>query len=287
MIIDCHTHIFPADMRGDRESLCAQDKGFSAIYKNARARMAGAEELIASMDEAGVDASVICGFSWSDVPLCARHNDYLLESAERYPRRLIPFISLPVTQTDWSMETLTRAVKVGAKGVGEIAFYHRKMTSRDLVTLKPLLTLMEEKRVPLLLHTNETVGHDYPGKGKTPPERFYELICLFPRLTVLLAHWGGGLLFYELMPEVAKTMANVYYDTAASPFLFSKNIHAVACRVVGADRILFGSDFPLLSPQRYFRELRESGLSEDDQKKILGLNLARLLALERERPRET
>ena len=238
--------------------------------------------MIASMDEAGVDASVICGFSWSDAPLCARHNDYLLESAERYPHRLIPFISLPVTQVDWSMETLTQALEVGAKGVGEIAFYHRKMTSRDLVTLKPLLTLMEEKRIPLLLHTNETVGHDYPGKGKTPLERFYELICSFPRLTVLLAHWGGGLLFYELMPEVAKRMTNVYFDTAASPFLYSRDIYAVACRVVDPERILFGSDFPLLSPQRYFQDLRESGLPEDDQKKILGLNLARLLVMNRE-----
>jgi hypothetical protein len=58
---------------------------------------------------------------------------------------LIPFISLPVTRVDWSIEALTEALKAGAKGVGEVAFYRRKMTSRDLVSLKPLLTLMEEK----------------------------------------------------------------------------------------------------------------------------------------------
>jgi predicted TIM-barrel fold metal-dependent hydrolase len=248
--------------------------------------MAGAEELIASMDEAGVKASVICGFSWSEPRLCLRHNHYLLESATRFPDRLIPFISLPVTQVDWSMEALTEALRAGAKGVGEIAFYHREMMSRDLVTLKPLLTLMEEEGIPLLLHTNERVGHAYPGKGTTPLERFYELICSFPRLTVLLAHWGGGLLFYELMPEVAKRMSNVYYDTAASPFLFSNKIYAIACRVVGSDRVLFGTDFPLLRPQQYFQELSESGLPEDDQKKILGLNLARLLSMGGEVPHE-
>jgi predicted TIM-barrel fold metal-dependent hydrolase len=161
------------------------------------------------------------------------------------------------------------------------------MTSRDLVTLKPLLTLMEEQGIPLMLHTNERVGHDYPGKGKTPLERFYELVYSFPRLKVLLAHWGGGLLFYELMPEVSKRMVNVYYDTAASPFLFSNKIYAIACRVVGSDRILFGTDFPLLSPRRYFQELKESGLPEEDQEKILGLNLARLLASGRGALRET
>jgi predicted TIM-barrel fold metal-dependent hydrolase len=274
-------------MRTDRQSLCARDEGFSAIYGNVKAPMAGAEELIASMDEAGVRASVICGFSWSEPDLCARHNTYLLESASRFPGRLIPFISLPVTQADWAMEALTQALGAGAKGVGEIAFYRREMMPQDLVTLKPLLTLMEERSVPLLLHANERVGHDYPGKGTTPVERFYDLICLFPGLTVLLAHWGGGLLFYELMPEVSKKTANVYYDTAASPFLFSKKIYAIACRVVGADRILFGTDYPLLSPHRYFEELRESGLPEEDQKKILGLNLARLLVLEEGRRHET
>ena len=264
-----------------------RDEGFSAIYGNVKASMAGAEELLASMDEAEVKASVICGFAWSEPLLCARHNAYLLESAARFPDRLIPFISLPVTQVDRSIEALTGALKAGAKGVGEIAFYHRKMTSRNLTALKPLLTLMEEQGIPLMLHANERVGHDYPGKGRTPLERFYELICSFPRLTVLLAHWGGGLLFYELMPEVSKRMANVYYDTAASPFLFSNKIYTIACRVVGSDRILFGTDFPLLSPQRYFQELRESGLSEEDQKKILGLNLARLLAVGSGDRRET
>ena len=111
----------------------------------------------------------------------------------------------------------------------------------------------------------------------TPLERFYELILSFPNLSVLLAHWGGGLLFYELMPEVAKTMANVYYDTAASPFIYSKKIYAIASEIVGAEKILFGTDFPLIRPQRYFQELEASGLSEEDQKKILGLNFSKIL----------
>jgi len=66
VIIDCHTHIFPAEMRTDRQSLCMRDEGFSAIYGNVKASMAGAEELLASMDEAEVKASVICGFAWSE-----------------------------------------------------------------------------------------------------------------------------------------------------------------------------------------------------------------------------
>jgi predicted TIM-barrel fold metal-dependent hydrolase len=79
------------------------------------------------------------------------------------------------------------------------------------------------------------------------------------------------------MPEVAKRLSNVYYDTAASPFLYSKRIYSIGSEIIGADRILFGSDFPLIPPRRYFREIEESGLSREDQNKILGLNLLRLL----------
>jgi predicted TIM-barrel fold metal-dependent hydrolase len=155
------------------------------------------------------------------------------------------------------------------------------MTSEDIDSMKPVLTQMEKKGIPLLLHVNETIGHPYPGKGMTPLERFYELIVSFPELPVVLAHWGGGLPFYELMPEVVKAMANVYYDTAASPFLYSKKIYSAVSKIVGVGKILFGTDFPLISPQRYFRELEESGLSKEDQRKILGVNVSRLFGLER------
>jgi len=239
--------------------------------------MAGVEDLIASMDESGIDHSVICGFPWNQPDLCSFHNQYLMESALRYPNRLIVFVSLLFSNPDWSGKELVRVMKGGARGVGEIAFYHDEMTSQDIHFMKPILTQMEKQGIPLLLHTNETLGHSYPGKGRTPLERFYELILSFPNLPIILGHWGGGLPFYELMPEVRKGMANVYYDTAASPFLYSKKIYAIASEIVGVEKIFFGTDYPLISPRRYFKELEGSGLSGQDQEKILGLNFSRLI----------
>jgi predicted TIM-barrel fold metal-dependent hydrolase len=279
MIIDCHTHIFPDEVRRDREAFCKRDEGFSFIYNNSKAKMVGVEDLIASMQESGIDRSVICGFPWNQPDLCSLHNQYLIKSASRYPNRLIVFVSLLFSNPDWSAEELERAIKAGAKGVGEIAFYRDEMTSQDIHTMKPTLTQMEKQGIPLLLHTNETIGHSYPGKGRTPLERFYELILSFQNLPIILAHWGGGLPFYELMSEVAKGMANVYYDTAASPFIYSKKIYAIAREIVGIEKIFFGTDFPLISPRRYFKELEESGLSGQDQGKILGLNFSRRFGL--------
>ena len=277
MIIDCHTHIFPDEVRKDREAFCKKDDGFASIYDHSKAKMAGAEDLIASMDESGIDRSVICGFPWSRPDLCSFQNQYLMESASRYPNRLIVFVSLLFSNPDWSEKELDRAVKGGAQGVGEIAFYRDEMTSQDIRSMKPTLTQMERHGIPLLFHTNETIGHSYPGKGRTPLERFYEMILSFPGLPIILAHWGGGFPFYELMPEVAKVMANVYYDTAASPFLYSKKIYTIAREIVGVEKIFFGTDFPLISPRRYYQELEGSGLSKQDREKILGLNFSRLI----------
>ncbi|HUL29496.1 MAG TPA: amidohydrolase family protein, partial [Thermodesulfobacteriota bacterium] len=244
MIIDCHTHVFPDEVRNDRAAFCGKDEGFASIYEQPKAKIIGAEDLIASMDESGVDRSVICGFPWSQPDLCSSQNDYLMESASRHPDRLVAFVSLLFSDPDWSAKELDRSVKGGARGVGEVAFYGEAMTSEDIQSMGPILTRMERQGIPLLLHTNETIGHSYPGKGKTPLERFYEMILSFPELPVILAHWGGGLPFYELMPEVAKGMTHVYYDTAASPFLYSKKIYAIAKEIVGVEKILFGTDFP-------------------------------------------
>ena len=242
--------------------------------------MVGAEDLIASMDESGIDRSVICGFPWNQPDLCSLHNRYLMESVSQYPNRLIVFVSLLFSNPDWSGKELDRAVKGGARGVGDIAFYRDEMTPRDIHSMKPILIHMEKQGIPLLLHTNETIGHSYPGKGRTPLDRFYELILSHPNLPIILGHWGGGLPFYELMPEVAKVMVNVYYDTAASPFIYSKKIYAIASQILGAEKILFGTDFPLISPQRYFKELEESGLTRQDREKILGLNFSRQFGLD-------
>jgi len=277
MIIDCHTHVFPDEVRNDRAAFCGKDEGFASIYEQPKAKIIGAEDLIASMDESGVDRSVICGFPWSQPDLCSSQNDYLMESASRHPDRLVAFVSLLFSDPDWSAKELDRSVKGGARGVGEVAFYGEAMTPEDIQLMSPILTRMERQGIPLLLHTNETIGHSYPGKGKTPLERFYEMILSFPELPVILAHWGGGLPFYELMPEVAKGMTHVYYDTAASPFLYSKKIYAIAKEIVGVEKILFGTDFPLISPRRYYRELEESGLSKQDREKILGLNFEKLM----------
>ena len=140
------------------------------------------------------------------------------------------------------------------------------------------MKMCADRDLPVLIHTNEPVGHAYHGKTPITLAQIYRLIKRFPETKIVLAHWGGGLFFYSLMKkDVKETLKNVFFDTAASPFLYDPDIYQIAVRLIGVDKILFGSDYPLLKPTRYFQEIGDSGLSKEDQAGILGENAAMLV----------
>ena len=108
----------------------------------------------------------------------------------------------------------------------------------------------------------------------------------YPEATFILAHWGGGIPFFEHNPRVKKRLRNVYYDTAASPLLYNKEIFRHVTDIIGADRILFGTDYPImLYPQdsseadfsRMIADIRAAGLTDIEFDAIMGDNLRRLL----------
>ena len=79
--------------------------------------------------------------------------------------------------------------------------------------------------------------------------------------------------------EVAESLKNVYFDTAASPYLYDTRIYTFAVQLAGSEKILFGSDYPLLPPSRYMDEFMQAGLSEAEIEQICGGNAVRLLGL--------
>jgi predicted TIM-barrel fold metal-dependent hydrolase len=108
------------------------------------------------------------------------------------------------------------------------------------------------------------------------------MITSFPDLPIVCAHWGGGLPFYALMPEVKKALKNVYFDTAASPFLYSPQVYRQVTQMVGNDRVLFGSDWPLLKPGRLLKEIDSLDLPKETRDLILAGNAQKLLGLKTE-----
>jgi predicted TIM-barrel fold metal-dependent hydrolase len=126
--------------------------------------------------------------------------------------------------------------------------------------------------VPFLLHSSEPVGHHYPGKGTATPEKLLAFFAAYPELRVVAAHWGGGLPFYELMPEVEALCRNVVYDTAASTYLYRWDVFPAVEQVIGAGKILFGTDYPLLKQKPFLRKAIGSGLSSTSLQAVLADN---------------
>jgi predicted TIM-barrel fold metal-dependent hydrolase len=277
VIIDVHTHIFPPDVIERRELFAKRDSSFDFIYGNPKSRMVTYQALVEQMDEAGVDMSVVCGFPWRSIDLCRQHNTYMMEAVAAFPDRLIGLATVnPVAGKACDTE-LERSFAGGLKGVGEISADAQGFRLDDAGTTGRIAGAVEEAGLFLLLHANEEVGHFYPGKTPTTPAAVYRFLEKFGEVTTILAHWGGGLCFYELMPEVAKVTSNVYYDTAASPFLYRPDVYRVAVEIVGAGRILFGTDYPLLKMRRHLDELDQAGLPAEVKDGILGKNALALL----------
>lgn len=288
MIVDFHTHIFPKEVRNNLDKYRKKDPLFRLIFgsqwsntlgESKKVKMVGVEELIAAMDRSGVDKSVVCGFAWSDQGLCKDGNDYILESIKRYPDRLIGFASVQLKDIGKTVKEIERCVGLGAKGVGEIVTEAHGVNIDDEKILSPIVEASKSLNIPIMVHSNETVGHYYVGKAKTGLKQYYDFILSCPDIDIVLAHWGGGLLFYELMPEVAEASERVYYDTAASIFLYTPKVYPVAVQIIGADKILFGTDYPLVDQRRHLRQMENSGLSKEDISKICGENAERLLRL--------
>jgi hypothetical protein len=105
------------------------------------------------------------------------------------------------------------------------------------------------------------------------------LVNAFPNNTFIFSHFGGGLPFYALMPEVKSALKNVYFDSAAFPFLYRPEVFDVAARAVGAEKLLFASDFPLVSQKRALDEFGQSGLDAEQSSLVRGENASKLLGL--------
>ena len=280
MIVDVHTHIFPPSFVERHSELCRRDPTFAELYANPRAKLASDADLLASMERAGIERSVILGFAWQAPALCREHNDYLLGAAAANGGRLLPFCTLPLADPDAAFQEAERCRCAGALGFGELR-PESQGTSLDSNELAELLTSVAERhRRPLLIHASEPVGHLYPGKSGQSLGSLYRFMAGHPRAPIIAAHWGGGLPLYALMPEVRQTLLPHYVDTAATSLLYDNEIFGVVAGLLGADRILFGSDFPLLSQQRQAENVRSAPLTDEQQAAVLGLNACRLLNLE-------
>jgi predicted TIM-barrel fold metal-dependent hydrolase len=285
MIIDFHTHIVSPHIKQNRAEYLS-DPVFNELYASPKARLATAEDLVASMDKDGVDLSVALNIGWSSPDRCAETNDYLMEAVNHHPGRLVAYGMVCLTQgIDAAVREVERCARGGLRGIGEMRLSRHLLEHDETRTLEYFATALTANSMTLLVHSSEPVGHDYPGKGDTGPDLLYGLAKRFPGVSMVFAHWGGGLPLYGLMPEVKQALAGVSFDTAASPYLYNPQIYREVVQILGVQSIVFGTDYPLLRASRGLKEIRSLALPAEVEESILSANALRVLG--RTPPAET
>jgi predicted TIM-barrel fold metal-dependent hydrolase len=183
-----------------------------------------------------------------------------------------------------ALDALERALDSGLCGIGELLPQAQGFTLKNR-WWRRMVEMAISRRVPINLHATD------PGKGdaagpRTPLDAYVRLAREYPEATIILAHWGGGLAFRGA-PDGKPMPPNLHFDTAASPLLYDTRVFRSAIDMVGADKIIYGSDYPLmLHPRlsrepgftRFLSEIGEAGLSPVERADILGLNIRRILA---------
>jgi len=279
-------------------------------------------ELIARMDEAGVDKVALLAFdidkndivknqdlfyrpvryirnlgggtfgsiliemmSWFDRVF--RSEEDIYKYVKRYPDRIIGFGSInPKRPEEEIREKLRKIREFGFKGIKLIPTFQFFNPASEF--LNPLYETAQKEKLVILTHTGCDPGlWEYPDFCEdAKPVHLAKVAEEYPRLNIIGAHLGSysaekpGIWFEEMM-QVAEQYDNIYTDTSAvDPILVKRAVERV-----GADKILYGSDYPVVltycdrrrGMREHLNNLLKLDLSIEDKEKILGKNAKRIL----------
>ena len=292
MKIDAHVHYTPPSLRARLDTLADSEPYWHLLLNPPNGRSiqgwVTAETMLRDMDEAGLERVVLVGEYFRQHNNCVQRNNQAIEIVRRWPDRVLALAVIQPHAGQAALDELDRCLDNGLVGMGELNPYAQGFGLGDPAFLR-LAERCIERDVPMNLHVSEEIGGYYLGKSTTPLRHYYELAGRLPDLKLILAHWGGGLFFYEMMPRVRRQLRNVWYDTAATPLLYPVDtIFATALTCLDHRKLLHGSDYPLLiyprtmaeaSFQPFLAAMAELPLADEVRADIMGRNAARLFGL--------
>lgn len=250
MIIDAHVHI-----------------GMMTLFR-AEGRV---EDLLREADQSGIE-KLFCTDATALLYDFREGNQNLYQLMRRYPDRIIGYCT--ISSARYGQEALDEidrcANDYGMRGLKIYSFSvpgtHDPFISVDDEWMYPLIEKATEYQMVILAHSNaEEIGH---------------LAELFPQAILLMAHMGNTAHArgdWHKAIAVAKRYPNIYLDTSTSSTDF--DCIETAVEVLGAERIIFGSDWPLFSHEFALARITSTSLTQGEKDLILGGNLRRLLAL--------
>jgi uncharacterized protein len=280
--IDVHVHV-EADGHGrfslDDELLAAS----AAYFKAGHDRTPAVEQIAAFYRERQMAAVVFTVDAATATGHPALSSEEIADRAAGHADVLIPFGSVDPLTGDQAVRRARRLV--GEHGVRGFKFHPslQGFAPND-PALYPLYEAIEEMGVPAVFHTGQTgIGAGLPG-GRgiklrlSDPMLIDDVAADFPGLTVILAH--PSVPWQDAAISIATHKANVYIDLSGwSPKYFPPQLVRAANSLL-QDKVLFGTDYPLLTPERWLRDFEALDIKPDVRPKILKGNAVRVLGLD-------
>ena len=223
------------------------------------------EERIKVMDEIGMDAMITCP-PYASISRDRTYDDankFILDVMRKYPGR---FFGLARINPHFRKKAVKRAEKALREGFWGIKFHPRNeafpINSRELVF--PIMEKVEEYGGLVLFHTGEIVY--------SHPTLVGDVADHFPDIPIIIGHLGGA--FYDDAILVAKWFDNVFLETS-----FCKGVHVIekAVEVAGAEKVIYGSDYPQGCIEVETLKIELANISKRDKELILGRNIQRIL----------
>ncbi|MEU8255747.1 amidohydrolase family protein [Micromonospora inaquosa] len=208
----------------------------------------------------------------------------IARAAAEHADVLIPFGSVDPRTGEAALELADRLIQ--EEGVRGFKF-HPTVQGFDPGhdEYAPLWGLLERAGVPALFHTGQTgIGAGTPGGyglrlGLSNPILLDPIAADFPDLQIIMAH--PSVPWQDEALSVATHKHNTWIDLSGwSPKYFPAELVRYANSVL-KQRVLFGTDYPMLTPDRWLRDVQTTGLKPDVLPGILKDNAARLLGLAR------
>lgn len=259
--IDFHTHIYPdaiAHKAADSVRAFYDGLGDPAITGQA-------EKLIKLGTEAGVSEFVVLPVSIQ--PQRTRHiNDFILEQLKKEPR----FYGYGTVHA--AMENIEEEVQyILDKGLRGIKIHpDSQVFDIDDFRLFPMYEMIQDK-IPILIHMGD-LRYDY-----SRPEKLRHILDLFPRLQAIAAHFGG----YQMHDLAAQVLhdKNCFFDVSSSLMFMAEGEAERYIRHHGADRFVYGSDFPMWNPVTEMQRFMKLSLTHKEQEQIAHKTALEILKL--------
>lgn len=282
MIIDSHVHVCPHEMNAPEiREWFEKNAWFEICYGDDAPR-----SVIRSMDRYGIDRAVVLAVDWArSHHVKAPPNEYVARLMQEYPDKFIGFASVdPLEGETAATELETSVSKLGLRGLKLLPAIQLFYPNDERCF--PVYEKAEELRIPILFHGG---GGGFPNTySKFGNPLFLDDVAVeFPNLNIIVAHLGGGF-FREMLMLMVKNQ-NVFSDISGIEFYTEfLMVHRMSeeelikrfVDIVGADRILFGSDNNFPRVEKVLGILDSLGVKGEDKESIMHKNIERLVALQ-------